>query len=45
MKPARKQRLILIAIMLAGIGLAATFALKAFNENLMYFFSTSPCFA
>ena len=41
MKPARKQRLILIAIMLAGIGLAATFALKAFNENLMYFFSTS----
>lgn len=41
MKPARKQRLILIAIMLAGIALAATFALKAFNQNLMYFFSTS----
>lgn len=41
MKPHRKQRLILIGLMLAGIGLAATFALKAFNENLMYFFSTT----
>ena len=41
MKPARKQRLILIGLMLVGIGLAVTFALKAFNENLMYFFSTS----
>ncbi|MGZ0080277.1 cytochrome c maturation protein CcmE [Methylomonas sp. YC3] len=41
MKPIRKQRLILIVLMLAVLGLAATFALKAFNENLMYFFSTS----
>lgn len=41
MKPIRKQRLILICLMLAGIGVAATFALRAFNENLMYFFSTS----
>jgi cytochrome c-type biogenesis protein CcmE len=41
MKPHRKQRLILIGLMLAGIGLAATFALNAFNENLMYFFSTT----
>jgi Cytochrome c-type biogenesis protein CcmE len=41
MKPHRKQRLMLIGLMLAGIGLAATFALKAFNENLMYFFSTT----
>ncbi|OHX37287.1 cytochrome c biogenesis protein CcmE [Methylomonas sp. LWB] len=41
MKPIRKQRLLLIGLMLAGLGLAATFALKAFNENLMYFFSTS----
>ena len=31
----------LIGLMLVGIGLAATFALKAFNENLMYFFSTT----
>ncbi len=41
MKPIRKQRLILILLMLAILGVAATFALKAFNENLMYFFSTS----
>ncbi|WAR43070.1 cytochrome c maturation protein CcmE [Methylomonas rapida] len=41
MKAHRKQRLILIVLMLIGIGLAATFALKAFNENLMYFFSTT----
>ncbi len=41
MKPVRRQRLILILLMLAGIGAAATFALQAFNENLMYFFSTS----
>lgn len=41
MKPIRRQRLILIILMLAGIGIAATFALKAFNENLMYFFSTT----
>ncbi len=41
MKPVRKQRLMLILLMLAGIALAVTFALKAFNENLMYFFSTS----
>jgi cytochrome c-type biogenesis protein CcmE len=40
MKPHRKQRLILIGLMLVGIGLAAIFALKVFNENLMYFFST-----
>lgn len=41
MKPIRKQRLILIITMLAGLGLAAYFALQAFNENLMYFFSTT----
>jgi cytochrome c-type biogenesis protein CcmE len=41
MKPARKKRLILIGLMLVGLGLAAAFALKAFDENLMYFFSTS----
>lgn len=41
MKPQRKQRLILIVLMLAGLGIAAKFALNAFNENLMYFFSTT----
>lgn len=38
MKPARKQRLILITLMVIGAGLAAAFALKSFNDNLMYFF-------
>ena len=41
MTPVRRQRLILILLMVAGVGTAATFALKAFNENLMYFFSTT----
>ena len=38
MKPARRQRLILIGLMMLGAGLATAFALKSFNENLMYFF-------
>ena len=38
MKPARKQRLILIGLMLVGAGIATAFALKSFNDNLMYFF-------
>jgi len=41
MKPARRNRLFLILLMVAGVATAATFALKAFNENLMYFFSTT----
>jgi len=45
MKPARKQRLMLIALMVIGAGLAAAFALKSFNENLMYFFSTTDVVA
>jgi len=41
MKPARRNRLLLILLMIAGVATAASFALKAFNENLMYFFSTT----
>ena len=41
MKPARKKRLILIAIMVAGASIAIGFALRSFNDNLMYFFSTT----
>ncbi len=41
MTPVRRQRLILILLMVAGVAVAVTFALKAFNENLMYFFSTT----
>ena len=45
MKPARKQRLILIILVLVGVAVATGFALKSFNENLMYFFSTSDVIA
>lgn len=41
MTPLKKQRLILILLMIVGIATAVTFALKAFNDNLMYFFSTT----
>ena len=45
MKPARRQRLILISVMVIGIAIAVGFALKSFNENLMYFFSTTDVMA
>ncbi len=45
MKPARKQRLILIGLMVLGAGLATAFALKSFNDNLMYFFPPSDVVA
>ncbi|WP_459990469.1 cytochrome c maturation protein CcmE [Methylosoma difficile] len=45
MKPIRRQRLILIILMVVGIGTAVGFALKSFNENLMYFFSTTDVMA
>ncbi len=31
----------LVALLVAGVGLAGYFGLKAFNENLLYFFSPS----
>jgi cytochrome c-type biogenesis protein CcmE len=39
MTPARRQRLFLIAVMALGVAIAVGFALKAFQENLMFFFS------
>jgi cytochrome c-type biogenesis protein CcmE len=45
MKPHRKRRLMLIGLMILGVGIAVTLATKAFNENLMYFFSTSDVVA
>ena len=41
MTPARKKRLALIGLMLAGIAIGVTFALKALNENIMFFFTPS----
>ncbi len=45
MTPARKKRLALIVIMVAGVAVATGFALKAFNENLMFFFSPAEVVA
>ena len=45
MKPHRRQRLLLIGMMVIGVGIAVTLATRAFNENLMYFFSTSDVVA
>ena len=41
MTPKRKQRILLIATMVAGVGIATGFALKAFNENLTFFYTPS----
>jgi len=41
MTPKRKKRLLLIVLMIAGVATAAAFALKAFNENLMFFYTPS----
>ncbi len=41
MTPIRKKRLLLIVLMVAGVSVAVGFALKAFNENLMFFFSVT----
>jgi cytochrome c-type biogenesis protein CcmE len=39
MNPVRRKRLILISIMLAGVGSAVAFALYAFNQNMMFYYS------
>ncbi|MCP4187870.1 MAG: cytochrome c maturation protein CcmE [Gammaproteobacteria bacterium] len=39
MTPARKKRLALIGLMLIGIAVGLTFALRALDENIMFFFT------
>ena len=41
MKQARKKRLFFIVFLVAGVTLAAGFAMYAFNQNLMFYFSPS----
>ena len=41
MTPKRKKRMTLIGLMVAGVAVAIGFALKAFNENLMFFYTPS----
>ena len=44
MRP-RSQRMLLIGLVLAGMGVAVAFAYRAFQENLLYFFSPSQVMA
>jgi cytochrome c-type biogenesis protein CcmE len=44
MRP-RRQRMLLIALVLAGVVLAVGFAVRAFQENLSYYFSPSDVVA
>jgi len=39
MNPKRKNRLILVLMILVGVGAAVTLGLKALDQNLLYFFS------
>ena len=35
----RQNRMILVALLLLGVSLSGYFGIKAFNENLLYFFT------
>jgi cytochrome c-type biogenesis protein CcmE len=45
MNPARRKRLILIGLMVTGVAIAVGFALNAFNQNLMFFYSPTEVVA
>ncbi|MEA3411339.1 MAG: cytochrome c maturation protein CcmE [Pseudomonadota bacterium] len=45
MTPARKKRLYLVLLMIAGIGTAVALAVTAFDENLMFYYSPSEIVA
>ena len=45
MTPKRKQRLILVSLMLAGVGVAVAFGVTAFKENIMLFHSPTDVVA
>jgi cytochrome c-type biogenesis protein CcmE len=41
MNPRRRQRLLRVLLILAGIGIAAAFVFNAFRENMVFFFPPS----
>ncbi len=45
MTPARKKRLALIALMVTGVAIGVGFALKALNQNIMFFLTPSEVHA
>jgi len=38
---ARQQRMLIVILVLVGVGIATTFGLRAFQENLLYYYSPS----
>ena len=40
----RQNRMILVALLVFGVSLAGFFGIKAFNENLLYFFTPTDVF-
>ncbi|MCJ7558156.1 MAG: cytochrome c maturation protein CcmE [Gammaproteobacteria bacterium] len=38
---ARQQRMLIVILVLIGVGIATTFGLRAFQENLLYYYSPS----
>ena len=41
----RQKRMVTVVAIVAGVGIATAFALKAFNQNLMFFYSPSEVVA
>lgn len=41
----RRKRMVVIGLLVVGMGLATALILQAFNQNLMYFYSTSDTVA
>jgi cytochrome c-type biogenesis protein CcmE len=41
----RRRRMMLVGLIVLGVGAAVTFALTAFQENLLYFYSPSDVYA
>jgi len=41
MTPTRKRRLIAVLVIIVGVGIAATIAFRALNENMLFFVSPS----
>jgi cytochrome c-type biogenesis protein CcmE len=41
----RRKRMVIIGLLVLGMGLATALILRAFNQNLMYFYSTSDVVA
>lgn len=45
MNPVRRKRIILVSIMVAGVATAVGFALYAFNQNMMFYYSPTQVVA